>query len=84
MNDNNEEQKEEFCGACLAVPLAFAAGGGGVAASSTLVDRKKHKKLKKTMFMVGILVAVLAILYSGYILYNQKKASSGGLAVCSR
>jgi len=74
MNDNDEEQKEEFCGACLAVPLAFAAGGGGVAASSTLVDRKKYKKLKKLMFMVGIIVAVISIFYSGYVLYKQKKA----------
>lgn len=82
MSQQEEENKEEFCGSCLTVPLALAATGGGVAGASSVVDRQKHKKLKKTMFIVGITIAVLSILYSGYILYKQSKNS--GLAVCSR
>lgn len=82
MYRQEEEQKENFCGACVTVPLAFAVAGGGVAGSSSLVDKQKHKKLKKTMFVVGITVALLSILYSGYILYKQ--SGNNGLAVCSR
>lgn len=82
MSQQKDENKEEFCGACLTVPLALAAAGGGVAGSSSLVDKQKHKKLKKTMFIVGITIAVLSILYSGYILYKQ--SGNNGLAVCSR
>ncbi len=76
MSEDNEE-KEEFCGACLSVPLMFAAGGGSIAATSTYVDKKKHKKIKKTMFMVGIVIAVLSILYSGYVLYTLKQKKGG-------
>jgi uncharacterized membrane protein YebE (DUF533 family) len=83
MSQQEEENKEEFCGSCLTVPLAMAATGGGVAGASSLVDRQKHKKLKKTIFIVGIVIAVLSILYSGYVLYKQS-GGGGKLAVCSR
>ena len=82
MSQQEDENKEDFCGSCLTVPLALAATGGGIAGSSSLVDRQKHKKLKKTIFIVGIVVALLSILYSGYILYKQ--SGQAGLAVCSR
>ena len=81
--DEEEEDKikEDFCPPCLAVPAALALAGGSVAASSTAVDREKHRKLKKTMFIVGIVVAFLSICYSGYVIY---KKGSARLAVCSR
>lgn len=78
--DNQEDNKEEFCGACLTVPIALAAGGGGIAGSSTLVDRKKHKNIKNVMFVVGITVAVLSISYSLYVLC--KRSASSGMEVC--
>ena len=74
--------KEEFCGACLTVPLAMAAGGGGIAGSSAFVDKKKHKTMKNVLFIIGIVIAVLSIAYSVYVLNKQR--SSSGLAVCSR
>ena len=83
MSQEDQDQKEEFCSPCLIAPAIFAVAGGGVAATSTAVDRQKHRKLKKIMFVVGISIAVLAILYSAYILLTNKK-SSGGLAVCSQ
>ncbi len=82
MSQTEKDTQEEFCGACVAPLMAAAAVGGGVAGASTAVDRQKHKKLKKTMFVVGITIAVLSILYSLYIIYKEKK--SGGLAVCSK
>jgi hypothetical protein len=74
----DDENKEEFCGACLTVPLAFAAGGGGIAGSSAFVN----KKMKNVLFVVGIVIAFLSISYSVYVLYKQK--TSTGLAVCSQ
>lgn len=76
----NNEEKEEFCGACLTAPLALAAGGGGLASSSVLIDRKKHKTIKTIILVVGIVIAVLSIAYSLYII---NKKSSSKLAVCS-
>jgi len=79
--NNNKENKEEFCGACLTVPLAMAAGGSTVAAASTAVDKEKHKKIKDIMFVVGIVIAVLSILYSIYALCKQQKSDLG---VCNK
>lgn len=79
MNKTDNENKEEFCGACLTVPIALAAGGGGIAGSSAFVDRKKHKNIKTILFVVGITIAVLSIIYSGYVLYKQNSS----LAVCN-
>lgn len=79
MVKDNEEQKEEFCSACLTVPIALAAGGGGIAGSSAFVDKKKHQKIKKALFIIGITIAVLSIAYSAYVLCKQTSA----LAVCS-
>ena len=81
-NENKDEKQEKFCASCLTVPIALAAGGGGIAAGSGAIDKQKHKTLKKTLFIFGITIAVLSILYSCYVLYKQKK--DGGLAVCSR
>ena len=78
-NKNDNDSKEEFCGACLTVPIALAAGGGGIAGSSAFVDRKKHKTIKTVLFVVGITIAVLSILYSAYVLCKQNSS----LAVCN-
>ncbi len=81
MTKEEIDDKEEFCGVCLTAPLAMVASGGGIAGSSALIDRKKHKTLKSVIFVIGISIAVLSILYSIYVLYKQK---STGLAVCNK
>lgn len=82
MSNEQQEKKEEFCGACLTVPIALAAGGGGLAGSSALVDKKKHKTIKTVILVVGITIAVLSISYSLYVLC--KRSSSSGLEVCNK
>lgn len=69
MNKTEEETKEDFCPACLIVPLAFAgasatAVGGGVS--------KKHKKWKKALLISGILTIVLSLVFLVYYLLNRK------------
>ena len=62
--DNHEgDIKEEFCGACFAIPAAIiGAGAAGVGAK-----RGSHDKMKKILFWGGITVtvvsAVIAIIY---------------------
>jgi hypothetical protein len=58
--DNNtntkEEIKEEFCGACAAVPLAL------VGATSAGFGGKKHGTTKKIMLWGGIGLTVISII----------------------
>ncbi len=61
-----KETKEEFCGACLAVPLALAgAGTAGFGAS-----KGGHGKSKKIMLWVGVGVTLLSVLIA--IIYLAK------------
>lgn len=56
--NQNEDTKEEFCGACLAVPLALAgAGAAGVGAKS-----KNNKKMKNILLWGGITITLISII----------------------
>ena len=66
MTDNT---KEEFCGACLAIPLAMA--GVGVTASGAH-QKGDHKKRKKIMLWGGIGITVLSVIIAVYFLFIKK------------
>tara|TARA_Y100000389_G_C17420770_1_gene496575 strand:- start:517 stop:732 length:216 start_codon:yes stop_codon:yes gene_type:complete len=63
-----ENVKEDFCGACLAVPLAMAGAGTAVGTS----DYKNKKKWKKILFVGGIVVAVISIIIAVWYLRTCK------------
>jgi nitrate/nitrite transporter NarK len=63
-----EEIKEDFCPACLAIPLAFV-GAGAAAAGGTISD--KHKKWKKTLLVSGILTLLMCVALGIYYLMNK-------------
>lgn len=65
--EKNEEIKESFCPACVAVPLAMAGAGAAGAGSS-----QKDKDLKKFMMIGGIVVSVISILVAVYFLFIKK------------
>lgn len=50
------EVRENFCGICMAVPIALA--GAGVAGLSTKEDYRKRKKI---MITTGIVVLVISL-----------------------
>jgi|SaaInlV_165m_DNA_2_1040747.scaffolds.fasta_scaffold03114_3 hypothetical protein len=52
-----ENTKEDFCGACIAAPLAMV----GLGAAATNADLKSKKKWKKWVFIIGITVSVISI-----------------------
>ena len=66
MLKSEDETKEEFCGACLAVPLAFA--GAGVSAYGT-GSKGSHKKRRKMVFWVGILMVLLSLAVAYYYMF---------------
>jgi hypothetical protein len=68
-NRKDEDQvKEDFCPACLVVPLAFA-GAGAAAAGGTMSN--KHKKWKKALLISGVLTILLCIAFGVYYLMNK-------------
>lgn len=64
------ETKEDFCGACVMVPLAFA--GAGASAYGASGSKKQHKKTKKIVFWVGIATIVISLAIAAYYLWIKK------------
>lgn len=57
--DEHGEVKEDFCGACIAVPLALiGAGAAGVGAK----QKGGHKKLKNILLWGGITLTVASVI----------------------
>jgi len=56
-NNHKDDVKEEFCGTCLALPLALAgAGAAGVSSSDN------NDKTKKILFWGGISITIVSII----------------------
>ena len=66
---DKEDTKEDFCGACLAVPLALIGAGAGAVGSN---QKGKHKKTKNIMMWGGIATVVISILIAIYFLWIKK------------
>ena len=71
---NTRDTKEEFCGACLAIPVAFAGVGASAYGASS---RGKHKKTKKYALWGGIRAIVLSLLVAVYYLFIKKCTECG-------
>lgn len=66
---DEEENKEEFCAACLAVPIAMA----GVGTSAYGANKKgAHKKTKKVALCFGLSITFISILVAIYFIYIKK------------
>jgi shikimate kinase len=66
MNED-EEIKENFCGACAVIPVALV--GGGVITAS---QNSNYKKNKKIILYIGISITVISLLVSVYFLLKCK------------
>ena len=64
--ENNEEIKEDFCGACVAIPIALI--GSGITASQS----SNYKKNKKIILYIGIFITVISVIISIYFLLKCK------------
>lgn len=66
--NKKEDVVENFCGACLAVPIALAgAGTAGLSAKGT------HSKTKKIMLGVGISITIIGLIIGIVFLVKCKK-----------
>lgn len=61
------DTKEDFCGACAVVPLAFA-GVGATAYGTT--SKGSNKKLKKILLWSGLVSVLITIIIAYYFLQN--------------
>ena len=62
---DGEDVKEFFCGACLAVPLAFVGVGASAYGASS---RGSHKKSKKIVLWSGIATIIISLIIAIYYL----------------
>lgn len=67
--------KENFCGACMALPLAVA-GAGATAIGAN--QSAQHKKRKKILLWSGIATVVLAVLLGIYMTFVRKGCQTCG------
>ncbi len=65
-----KEIKENFCGACLSIPLAFV--GVSASAYGASGSRRSHKKQKKIALWVGIVTILISLLIAVYYLFISK------------
>jgi hypothetical protein len=64
---NEDEIKEDFCGACATIPIAIV---GGVIASSS--QNSNYKKNKKIILWIGVSITVISLLVAVYFLLKCK------------
>ena len=63
---NNKDVKESFCGACLAIPIAFA--GASASAYGSTSTRGKYKKTKQIALWGGIATIIISLIIAAYYL----------------
>jgi uncharacterized membrane protein len=68
-NEKEPKIKEEFCGACVAGIGALV--GVSTSVGSTIGDRKRNKRIRKILFIVGIVIGFLSIIAGIYALTRK-------------
>jgi len=69
LNKKDQEVKEEFCGACLAIPIALVGIGASRYESNSRIE---YKKQKKWIFYGGVIVITISILIIIYYIWIKK------------
>jgi hypothetical protein len=72
--EDKEDVIEEFCGACLAIPFAFAGVGVSTYGASS---RGKHKSQKNIALWVGIVTILVSIMVAVYYIWIKKCTDCG-------
>ena len=69
MNRKIKDRRENFCPACLAVPLAFA--GAGASSAGAKNSDSSNSSNNKILFWGGIGVLVLSLMVAVYYKYYK-------------
>ena len=76
--NDNEDIKEPFCGACLAIPFAMAGvGASAYGGSNSRGGHKKQKKWALWSLWGGIFVVIISIIIAIYYLRVKKCVDCG-------
>jgi len=69
-----KNSKENFCGVCAAIPLAFASGGSTVVSGTKKDDKKnlKYTMLYTVIYNISVFVTILSTLYLIYYFFISK------------
>jgi hypothetical protein len=70
--ENDEEVREDFCGACLAAPIAMV-GSGVIFYNSKNSSRKNYKLQKKISIWVGVIMIIISLAIACYYLKTCDK-----------
>lgn len=60
--------REDFCGACITIPLALT----GVGIGATSIKKGMYKTERKRRLIIGILITVISLIITYYILFVKK------------
>ena len=71
---DGKDVREDFCGACLSIPFAFAGIGASAYGANS---RGAHKKKKKIALWGGIVTIVISVLIAVYYLWIKKCTDCG-------
>jgi hypothetical protein len=74
---NNEDIVEPFCGACLAIPFAFAGIGASAYGASSRGQYKKNKQRQKWALWGGIAITIVSLLIAVYYFFIKKCVDCG-------
>lgn len=71
-HESRKDAREDFCGACLAVPIAMVGVGVGATGATA---KGRHQRTKKVLLWSGIVTVIIALLIAIYFLYIKKCSS---------
>jgi hypothetical protein len=75
MSDRKKEPvKEDFCGACLAIPLALVGAGASTVGAG---EKGKHKTRRNVLLWGGISAIILSVLIGIYYLWIKNCSECG-------
>jgi len=62
----SKNSKEEFCGVCAAIPLAFASGGSAAISNKKRNENENKNKNYNMLYNISIVITIFSIAYIIY------------------
>jgi hypothetical protein len=69
---NKDDIVEPFCGACLAIPLAFAGAGAGAYGSKSKGNYKKQRNIKFISIIINLILLIISVILWWYFYIHKK------------
>ena len=68
------DTREDFCPACVAIPMAMVGMGTSAygVSGNNHTTKDEHKRKKQLMFIIGLILTLLSVFIAIYFLYIKK------------